>query len=383
MTNPNAAPALPLDDTAPDWRDTLDRLGPQIAAAGAASDRDSSFVADNLSLLQQHGFFALAVPVEFGGSGLLANELCEMLRTLGRHCGSTALTLAMHTHQVAAAAWRWRHQGAPTEGLLRKVGGDSVRMVSSGASDWLAGGGVATKVEGGFRIQARKGFASGSLAGDLLGTSAVYDDPEAGPTVLHFALPLKAEGVSVAETWDTLGMRGTGSNDVLVDDVFIPDAAVSGRRVAGPWHPLFHIISMVAFPLIYSVYTGVADAARDIAVDMARKKAGDTLTVLAVGELQTAHASLDALWTALVATTAGTPGEATTDRIMKLRTLTGKAALRVGELALETAGGAGFYRSAGLELRFRDLQGTRFHPLREREQQLYSGRHALGLSIDG
>jgi acyl-CoA dehydrogenase len=169
---------------------------------------------------------------------------------------------------------------------------------------------------------------------------------------------------------------------VLVDNVFIPDAAISGRRVAGPWHPLFHIISMVAFPLIYSVYTGVADAARDIAVDMARKKAGDTLTVLAVGELQTAHASLDALWTALVAT-AGTPGEATTDRVMKLRTLTGQAALRVGELALETAGGAGFYRSAGLELRFRDLQGTRFHPLREREQHLYSGRHALGLSIDG
>jgi len=383
MTTLTATAPAPAPVRTPAWRETLDRLGPQLEASGAACDRDGSFVADNLSLLQQHGFFALAVPTEFGGGGLLVDELCDMLRALGRYCGSTALTLAMHTHQVAAAAWRWRHQGAPTEGLLRKVAGEGARMVSSGASDWLAGGGVATKVEGGFRIQARKAFASGSLAGDLLGTSAVYDDPEAGPTVLHFALPLKAEGVGIAETWDTLGMRGTGSHDVMVDHVFIPDAAVSGRRAAGPWHPLFHLVSMLAFPLIYSVYTGVADAARDLALDMARKKAGDTLTVLAAGELQTAHAGLDALWTALVAVSAGAPGEATTDRVMKLRTLTGQAALRVGTLALETAGGAGFYRSAGLELRFRDLQGTRFHPLRKREQQLYSGRHALGLSVDG
>lgn len=379
MTNLNPVPTTPL----PAWRDDLDRIGPQIEAAGAACDRDGSFVAGNLDLLQQHGFFALAVPTELGGGGLLADELCEMFRRLGRYCGSTALTLAMHTHQVAAAAWRWRHQNAPTEGLLRKVAGENVRMVSSGASDWLPGGGTARKVEGGFRIDARKGFASGSPAGDLLGTSAVYDDPEAGPTVLHFALPLKAEGVSIAQTWDTLGMRGTGSNDVMVDSVFIPDAAVTGRRPAGPWHPLFHIISMLAFPLIYSVYAGVADAARDLAVEKAKKKSGDMLAVLAVGELETAHAALDALWTALVATTRGQPGEASTDRVMKLRTLTGQAALKVGDLALECAGGAGFYRSAGLELRFRDLQGARFHPLREREQQLYSGRHALGLSIDG
>ena len=74
---------------------------------------------------------------------------------------------------------------------------------------------------------------------------------------------------------------------------------------------------------------------------------------------------------------------ATTDQVMKLRTLVGQAALRVGELALECAGGSGFYRAKGLEQRFRDLQGARYHPLRTREQQLYSGRCALGLSVDG
>ncbi|HYE47448.1 MAG TPA: acyl-CoA dehydrogenase family protein [Caulobacter sp.] len=364
------------------WRDDLAAIGPRLEAAGAACDREGRFVADNLDLLQARGFFALAVPGELGGGGLLADELCDMLRSLARHCGSSALALAMHTHQVAVAAWRWRHQNAPTEGMLRKVA-EGARMVSSGASDWLPGGGVAEKVDGGFRITARKPFASGSPAGTLLGTSAVYDDPEAGPTVLHFALPLSAEGVSIAQTWDSLGMRGTGSHDVVVDGAFIPEAAVTGRRVPGPWHPLFHIISMLAFPLIFSAYAGVADAARDIAIKAAAKKSDDTLTVLAAGELSAAHAGLDALWTALVATTRLQPGEATTDQVMKLRGLVGRAAIQVGELALECAGGAGFYRKAGLELRFRDLQGARFHPLRQREQQLYSGRVALGLPVDG
>jgi alkylation response protein AidB-like acyl-CoA dehydrogenase len=364
------------------WRDHLAELGPQLAAAGAACDPDARFVGENFDRLQERGFFALAVPAELGGGGLEADELCAILRELGRHCGSTALALAMHTHLVAVAAWRWRHQKAPTEGLLRKVA-DGARLVSSGATDWLPGGGEARKVEGGFRITGRKPFASGSLTGDLLSTSAIYDDPETGPTVLHFALPIKGEGVRVVETWDTLGMRGTGSHDLVVEDAFIADAAVSGRRTPGPWHPLFHAISMLAFPLIYSVYTGVADAACDIAIGTVGKKSDDTLTVLATGELATAHAGLEALWTALVAVTRGQPGEATTDQAMKLRNLVGQQALKVGDLAMELAGGSGFYKAKGLELRFRDLQGARYHPLRTREQQLYSGRFALGLSVDG
>ena len=80
--------------------------------------------------------------------------------------------------------------------------------------------------------------------------------------MLHFAVPLKAEGVRSLDTWRTLGMRGTGSNDLQLDQVFVPDAAISGRRPAGKWHMLFHIISLIAFPIIYSAYVGVAEAAR-------------------------------------------------------------------------------------------------------------------------
>jgi len=216
-----------------------------------------------------------------------------------------------------------------------------------------------------------------------MNTSAIYEHPETGPVVLHFALPMKAPGVTVLSNWDTLGMRGTGSHDVQIEGVFIPDSAVSGQREPGKWHPLFHLISMIAFPLIYSVYAGVADRAREIALELAAKRANDD-TFIAVGELENAHAAMELALDALVETgSIATPTPATTARVMTLRALAGRSAIEVGTKALEAAGGAGFYTAAGLERRFRDLQAARFHPLQDRQQQRFAGRFALGADIDG
>ena len=85
--------------------------------------------------------------------------------------------------------------------------------------------------------------------------------------MLHFAVPMKAEGVKLLDTWRVMGMRGTGSHDIELTDVFVADAAIGGKRPQGKWHPLFHIISMIAFPLVYSAYVGVAEAARDLVVE--------------------------------------------------------------------------------------------------------------------
>jgi alkylation response protein AidB-like acyl-CoA dehydrogenase len=68
---------------------------------------------------------------------------------------------------------------------------------------------------------------------------------------------------------------------------------------------------------------------------------------------------------------------------MTLRGLVASSALRVGELALECAGGSGFYRREGVEQRFRDLQAARYHPLTDGQRRLYAGRLALALSLDG
>lgn len=259
---------------------------------------------------------------------------------------------------------------------------ENLTLVSSGGSDWLDGSCDAVPVEGGFRVSGRKIFASGSPLGDLLVTMAVQQTPE-GPTVLHLAIPLKAQGVTILDTWRTLGMRGTGSHDIELKDVFVPDAAVTVRRPSGKWHPLMHMVTMIAFPLIYSVYVGLAEAARDKAVAMAARKTSDDLTQI-VGEMDTELAAARmALSDMLAVIEAGEPGEAASNRVMMGRTLAARSAIRTVEKAMEAAGGGAFYRKAGLERIWRDVQAARYHPLQEKAQARLAGRMALGLPVDG
>jgi indole-3-acetate monooxygenase len=59
---------------------------------------------------------------------------------------------------------------------------------------------------------------------------------------------------------------------VVLDELFVPEASVALKRAGGEWHPLFQIIATLAFPLIYAVYLGVAESARDIAVELASRR---------------------------------------------------------------------------------------------------------------
>jgi alkylation response protein AidB-like acyl-CoA dehydrogenase len=366
-----------------DWIAEAQAIAARIAPLADLHDADESFVSEGFEQLKAAGFFKALVPAELGGGGAGFAEVFGAIRALGSACGSTALAFSMHTHLVAAAVWRREHQAAPTEGLLRRVAAEDLILVSSGGSDWLDSAGTAEKVEGGFRITARKAFSSGCQMGDLLMTSAVYDDP-AGPSVLHFAVPLRAEGVSIVESWHVLGMRGTGSHDVVLDRVFVADAGIAGRRPQGKWHMLFHVISKIAFASIYAAYMGVADGARLRALEIARGRKASADLVRLVGEMENAHARADMAFRELVAiATDAPPGPETTSRAMIRRTLVAQAAIDTAEKAMEVAGGAAFYRKTGLERAFRDVQGARYHPLQEGPQLALAGRVALGLDIDG
>jgi acyl-CoA dehydrogenase len=179
-------------------------------------------------------------------------------------------------------------------------------------------------------------------------------------------------------------MRGTGSHDIELKDVFVPEAAVTVRRPSGKWHPLMHMVTMIAFPLIFSVYIGLAEAARDAAVALAAGRKASPDVELTVGEMETELAAAHlALGDMVACAETADPGPETTNRIMIGRTLAARAAIRCVEKAMETAGGAGFYRKAGLERIWRDVQAARYHPLQEKAQARLSGRLALGLPIDG
>ena len=365
-----------------DWRAILEEIGPQLAEEGRRCDDNNEFAATNFELLRAREFLALVVPAELGGHGLSRTETAQVLRALAHHCPSTALALAMHTHVTAAAAWRWQHQKAPTDGLLKRIATERIQLLSSGGSDWLPGSGTAEKVEGGYRVSGRKTFASGAPAAQLFMTGAIEDDPKEGPTVLQFGVPMNANGVSIEETWDTVGMRGTGSHDVVFDGVFVPDAAIAARRKPDVWHPLLHLVSMIAFPMVYSVYTGIAEKARDLAVAQAAKRRDPSVEL--VGELETELASVRMACDSMVAfSETATPGPETTNTVFIHRSLVARSALRTVDLAMDVAGGAAYFRRVGLERLFRDIQGARFHPLPTHMQRRLAGRTALGLPIDG
>jgi alkylation response protein AidB-like acyl-CoA dehydrogenase len=202
--------------------------------------------------------------------------------------------------------------------------------------------------------------------------------------VLHFGIPIRSAGIEPQDTWHVLGMRGTGSHDVFIKDIFVPDAGISLKRPAGQWTPLFHLFACtVPLPLIYATYVGIAEAARDAGLALAKKRPHDTSLDPLIGEMENQLALAQIAHRDMVEAAASCePGPQTTNRIVVGRTLVGRAVTRVAELAMEAAGGSSFYRASGLERLFRDLQGARFHRPQERTQLSYTGRLALGFDID-
>ena len=358
-------------------------LGESFAVKAGEFDESDGFVAENYEAIRAAGLLAAAVPEELGGMGTSYPELCDMLRILAHHCSSTALALSMHTHQVAIPAWRWRHQKiAAVEPLLKRVAAENLILLSSGGSDWIAGSGKAVKVDGGYRISARKIFTSGAPIGNLLMTGAVVQEEGKPDMVIHFGVPMKAPEVKILDTWRTMGMRATGSQDVLIEGLFIPDSAVAMTRKAGEWHPVFQIIATIAFPLVYGVYLGVAESARDIAIGMAKKRLSTHHVVDLAGRIDTELRAAQMAHRSMVeAVEHNAPSAESVNDVMIGRTLVAQHAIKSVELAMELAGGAGFYRSHGLERRFRDVQGARFHPLQSGPQAQYAGAMALGLPV--
>src|SRR2546425_685265 len=248
-------------------------------------------------------------------------------------------------------------------------------LVSGGGSDWVDGSGKLEKQNGGYVFNARKIFGSGGPSGDLLLTTGIYDDPEKGPTVLHFGVNLHQPGVTIQDNWRTMGMRGTGSNDILIENVDVADAGVSVRRPKGAWTPLI-------WPLVCAAYLGVAESARELAVAHVQKKRDDPIVQVTVGEMDTELANALAVYDDMVAAAKGldyTPSHGLSNISYKRKTIFSRSATRAVSCAMEAVGGGSFFRAAGIERAFRGIQGIRFPPWHARRAYPFSGRIALGL----
>lgn len=355
-------------------------LGPALAAHASRHDAEASFVSEAYDALRDAGLLRAAVPVELGGDGATIAELTAVQRELAHHCGSTALASAMHQHVVAFTAWRYRRGLPGAEATLRRVAEEDIVLVSTGGGDFTHPQGNAVKVEGGYRVTGRKRFASQSRHGTVLSTMFGFDDPEQGRRVLNMAVPVAAEGVTVADNWDTLGMRGTASNDVDLVDVFVPDEKVLANRPWGVVDPPLQVIASVAFPIICGAYLGVAEAAYGAAVAAAARRADDTIVQRQVGlmrtRLQAASWALDGALAVVGDDPA--PSYDTFLAVMAAKVEIARAGIEVCDLAMEVAGGSAYFKGSVIERSYRDIRAVKFHPLTPEDTLLAAGRHALG-----
>jgi alkylation response protein AidB-like acyl-CoA dehydrogenase len=362
------------------WTEVAHSLGKEFAGRAELSDESDSFVSDNYGALKAARVFGAAIPAELGGGGASHRQVADMLRTLAQYCGSTALALSMHQHLIAATIWKWR-RGQGGEPLLKNVAEKQLVLVSTGAGDWLESNGTITKADGGYLVSAQKHFASQSAVGDMLITSAPYMDPERGWEVLHFPVPMNAKGVTVLNDWRALGMRGTGSHTVKLENVFVPDAAIALKRPRGAYHPVWNVVLTVAMPLIMSVYVGIAEKAAQLAIGhIRRQKSAKPQMAGLIGTLHNDLVAAQVQLNDMLRIAENYEFEAVDQNgqdILTRKTNVANAAIAVVTKAMEIAGGAGFYRSFGLERLFRDIQAARYHPLPENEQVKFSGEFLL------
>jgi alkylation response protein AidB-like acyl-CoA dehydrogenase len=215
-----------------------------------------------------------------------------------------------------------------------------------------------------------------------MSTMFTLDDPERGRRVLNLAVPF-GDGVTVQANWDTLGMRATASNDVVVDDVFIPADKVLADRPYGVLDPPLQVIVSIAMPIISAVYLGVAEGAAAAAVDVVGPS-DDPITQRQVGLMQTrlrvARWALDGA----LATVGDDPGPsmATVADVMAAKREIALAGIEVCDLAMEAAGGSAFFRGSPIERAYRDIRAAKFHPLDPEQTLLHAGRLALGVPCD-
>lgn len=364
-----------------DWEEILVTLGPIFCERAAKYDSTDAFVVENYADMRAAKLFSALVPKEFGGGGISYSTACSLIRGFGRCCGSTALAFSMHQHVIATALCNHRH-GKPGETLLRRVADGEKILVSSGATDWLSSSGVLERCDGGYRFTAKKMFASGCLAADLLVTSGQYNDPVSGPQVLHFSVSMSAEGVRIERDWETMGMRGTGSHSVVLENAFVPEQAITLRRPCGEYHSVWNVILTVALPLICSAYVGVAEAAAEKALASAKRKGNDGVNVLVIGEMQTELTAAQIALESMIANVDELnvePGIEHADRSLVRKTIVTEAVKRTADKALEAAGGSGYFRAFGLERILRDAQAAQFHPMPAKKQHHFTGRLAMGL----
>ena len=379
-------------------RDDLlsDKLLHEFAERAGVNDRENRFFHEDFEDLKQAGYLTMPVPKELGGAGMALAEVCRQQRRLAYYAPATALGINMHLYWVGVAADLWRQGDHSLEWMLTDAMEGEV--FNAGHSERgndlpvLLSTSKAERVDGGFRFTGRKMFGSLMPVWTRMGLHATWADAEGGPKVVHAFLPRDYDGWRMVETWDTMGMRATRSDDTVLEGAFVPDKYIARILPAGGADN--YVVAMFAWALMgfANTYYGLAQRAIDLAlagiknktsVGLSRSMAYHPEIQHMVAEMALAFdpigPHLDRVaedWSNGV-----DHGGAWPAKIVSAKYHAVEACWRIVDKAMEVSGGAGMFRGNELERLFRDARCGRFHPANTFLVHEIVGKTTLGVDL--
>jgi len=375
------------------WGQTARTLAVEFAARAPQHDLDASFPFENFSDLHRAGLLALAAPRELGGQGATAAQLGEVIGAIGEGDPATALVLTMQYIQQ-------RGMGRPgkvwPEHLARRLVREAVEEgavinalrvepeLGSPARGGLPGT-VARRTAEGWRLSGHKLYSTGAPVLKWYAVWARTDEAE--PRVGTFLVPAGLPGTRIVETWDHLGLRASGSHDIIFEDVGIDaDAAIDLRTPQG-WVGGDPGLQADMTVMMGALYTGVARAARDWLVGFLQQRKpaslGATLATLpraqeAVGKIEALLLTNDRLVASLARDIDAGEAVSLVESSL-IKSVTTNNAVQAVELALSLSSNHGISRRNPLERHFRDVLCGRIHTPQDDSVHIGAGRRALGV----
>ena len=374
-----------------DWIARARALRPLLEAAGPRIDASRELPADVLDALHAADMFGLLIPRDLGGAELDLPTFVQVIEELAAADGSVAWCIGQGAGCAMTAAY------LPRAAAEQMFGGDRRGVLAWGAGP----SGQAVPVEGGFRVTGRWSYASGSRHASWLGgmcpilaaDGSPAREPDGGATIRTFVFP-KAQA-QVVDDWQTIGLRGTGSDSYAITDLFVPDAFHFLRSVPAP-HPgsLYRMPLISTYPTAFAgVALGIARSVLDSFIAMAAAKtprgsrpmrdnaAIQSLLGLGAARLRSARCFLLTSLTEIVAAlAAGAPLAGAHDVTLRMcTTFAIQEAAAVVDVLYHEAGASAIHDANPFERRFRDMHAVAQQVQGRRANFELVGQRLLGI----
>lgn len=378
------------------WLARVAEAGPVVESLAPEADRARRLSGEAMAALHEQALFRLLLPVAYGGAEMTLPVFLPVIEAVARHDGSAAWCVAQGNGCASLA-------GFLEPALAQQIWGRD----PSGVLAWGPGKAEARAVEGGYRVTARTGFASGSHHATWLAAHCTVFDDDGTPRLDARSVPenrtalVPAETVELSDGWDAVGLRGTGSDGFACDGLFVPEERTVVRATMIEERPA--ISSLHGMPLMSVYAIGFAAVALGIArgvfesfVALAQEKRprGARFTLkenpAVHDEVARADARLRGARAFLVeAAEAGAAdlaaeGRMSVDTLMTIR-LAGTHAIHeakaAADILYDTAGTSAVLASSPFERRFRDIHAVALQMQARKTHFQTWGSWALGNPI--